>query len=37
MGMMSTQGTQSTGAAEEEDVTVCQGTSEKGAEEGVGE
>ena len=37
MGMMTTQGTQSTGAAEEEDVTICQGTSEEGAEEGVGE
>jgi hypothetical protein len=34
---MSTQGTQSTGAAEEEDLTICQGTSEEGVEEGVGE
>ena len=37
MGMMSTQGTNrsSTGAAEEEDVTICKGTS--GTQEGVGE
>ena len=37
MGMMSTQGRQSTGAAEEEHVTICQKTSEEGGEEGVGE
>jgi hypothetical protein len=38
MGVMSTtHGTQSTGGAEEEDVTICQGTSEEGGEEGVGE
>lgn len=29
--------TQSAGATEEEDVTICQGTSEEGCEEGVGE
>src|SRR6266852_2065947 len=34
---MSTQGTQNKGAAEEEDVKICQRTSEEEAEEGVGE
>ena len=35
--MTTTQGTQKTGTVEEEDVTICQGTSEEEAEEGVGE
>ena len=34
---MSTQGRQNAGAAEEEDVTICQGTSEEEGEESVGE
>jgi len=37
MGMMSTEGRQSTAATEQEDLTICQGTSEEGGEEGIGE
>ena len=35
--MMSTQGRQSAGTAQEEPVTICQGAAEEEAEEGVGE
>lgn len=37
MSTLNARDEQNTGTAEEEDVTICQGTSEEGVEEGVGE